>query len=107
MPILDRDEDEAELLGPQPWILVAMRHADQPAVAAVAPCVIGAGQHLRAAAGSVDQPRAAMPAYVGERADFAIIPANDDHALAEIFQCAPFPGLGNLAFVADHLRRGA
>src|SRR5206468_3219181 len=28
-------------------------------------------------------------------------------ALAEIFETAPLAGLGNLAFVTDHLRRGA
>src|SRR3954469_19273683 len=48
-----------------------------------------------------------MTADVGESADLAIIPADDDHAFAEIFDRAPFARLRDFAFVADHLRRGA
>ena len=77
----------------QSRIFVAVRHADQPPVAGIAPRVIGAGQHLGAAAIAVDQPRAAMAADVGERPHLAVVAANDDHAFAEIFEAAPFAGL--------------
>jgi len=44
--------------------------------------MIGASQHLGAASLAVEQPRAAVTADIGKRPDFAIVAANDDHALA-------------------------
>src|SRR2546430_13276143 len=83
-----------------------MRHADQPPVTSVAPRVIGAGQHLGAAGGAVDQPRAAMATDVGEGPRLAIVAANDEHAFAEIFERPPLAPLRDLTLVTDHLRRG-
>ena len=48
-----------------------------------------------------------MAADVGEGAHLAVVAADDDHALAEIFERAPFARLGDLALVAHDLRRGA
>ena len=70
-PILQRDREQAELLGLQARIFVAVRNADEPPVARIAPRMIGAGQDLGAAARAVDQPRSAMAADVGEGADLA------------------------------------
>ena len=106
-PGLQRNREEAHLLSLQSGIFVAMGDADQSPVSGITPRMIGAGQHFRTAACSVDQPRSAMPADVRESPDLAVVAANDDHALAEIFDRPPFAGLGDLALVADDLRRGA
>src|SRR5690348_6572302 len=95
------------ILGFQPRIFIAMRNADEPPVPRVAPGMIGTCQNLRAAAGPVDQTRAPVTADVGEGADFAVVAANNEDAVAEIFERTPFTWLGHLALVADDLRRGA
>ena len=46
-----------------------------------------------------------MAAHVGEGTHRAIVPADDDHAFAEIFQRPPFARLRDLALMADDLRR--
>jgi hypothetical protein len=91
----------------QVGIFVPVRHPDELAIAAVAPCMIGAGQHLRAAAGAVHQPRPTVPAHVRESSSFSVVSANDDYALAEIVEAAPLARLVDLALVTDDLRRGA
>jgi hypothetical protein len=48
-----------------------------------------------------------MAADVGKSTNLAIVAANDDHALAEIFHRAPLARLGDLALMANHLRRSA
>ena len=48
-----------------------------------------------------------MAANVRKSANFTIIAADDDHALAEIFNRPPLARLGNLALVANDLRRRA
>src|SRR3954465_3233310 len=96
-----------KLLGLEARIFIAVGHADQSPVTAIAPRVVRACQHLGAAAGSVEDPRSAMTADVGESPHVSVVSANDDHAFAQIFEAAPFPRLGNLAFVADDLRRGS
>jgi len=55
-PGLECDGEEAELFGLQAGVFLAMRHADQPPVAGIAPGVIRAGEDLRAAAVAVDEP---------------------------------------------------
>ena len=92
-PLLQRDRHQARACRSRsPGYSCAVRHPDQPPVAGIAPRVIGAGQHLGAAAVAVDQPRAAMAADVGEGAHLAVVAADDDHALAEIFEaCAIRP----------------
>src|SRR4051812_14173306 len=105
--MFERERHQAKLLGPQPRIFAAVRHAEQAPVAAIAPRMIGAGQDLGAAAGAIDQSRAAVAADVGEGARLAVVAANDDHALAEIFQSAPLAGRGDIALVADDLWRSA
>jgi hypothetical protein len=104
-PILQRDWKQAVILCPKPRILVAVGYSDQPPVPRIAPRMIGTGQHLGAAACPVDQPRSAMPAHIREGTDFPIVAADDDHTFAEIVDAAPFARLGDLAFVADDLRR--
>ena len=106
-PIFQRHRDQAQLLDLDPRIFVTVHDTDQPSVAGIAPGVIGAGQYLGAAAVTVDQPRAAMAADVGEGTDIAIIAANDDDALAKKVDRSPLTRVGDLAFVANHLRRGA
>ena len=106
-PIFECDGKQPMILGPQSRIFVAVRNSDEPPVAGVAPRMIGAGQHLGAAAIAVDQPRPAMAADVGEGAHLAVVAANDDHAFSEIFEGLPVAGLRNIAFMANHLRRGA
>ena len=107
VPFLDRDRHQPQLVRLQPRIFGAVRHPDQPPVARIGPGVIRAGQHLGASGAAIDQPRPAMAAHVGEAARHAIIPANDDHALAEIIEAAPVARLGDVADMAHHLRRGA
>jgi len=106
-PVFERDGKQPMILGPETRIFGAMRHADQPPVAGIAPRVIGAGQHLGAAAGPVDQPRPTVAADVGKSPDCGVVAADDDDALAEIFEAAPLARLANLVLVADDLRRGA
>jgi len=48
-----------------------------------------------------------MPAHVGESAHSAIVATDDNHAFAKIFQAAPFARIGDLAFMANDLRRGS
>src|SRR5436190_4891916 len=106
-PFLQCDRKKAQLLNLETRIFVAMRHADQPAVATVAPSVIGAGQYLGAAARTVDEAGAAVTTDVRECSNLTVVAANNDHAFAKIFQAAPFARLKDLALVADHLRGGA
>src|SRR5829696_2899843 len=47
-----------------------------------------------------------MAADVRKGAHLAVVAADDDHALAEIFDGPPFAGLDDFALVADDLRRG-
>jgi len=106
-PILERNGFEAELLRLKLRIFLPMRHANQPPVPRVAPGVIGAGQHLGAATGAVEETRPSVAADVGESPHRAIVAADDDHALAEILQRTPVAPLANLALVAHDLRRRA
>src|SRR4051812_549349 len=78
-------------------------HADQPAVEAVGPGVIGAGQPFRAAAAAADEPRAAVAADIGEGAHRAALAAYHDDALAEIVDRPPVAGAGDFVRVADDL----
>ena len=48
-----------------------------------------------------------MPAHIREGADYLVIPANDDHTLAQIFQHLPVAGFRDVAFMAGDLRRSA
>src|SRR5438309_823937 len=107
VPLLERHRLEPELLRLQSGIFMAVRHSDQMAVASIAPRMIRAGQHLGAAGITVDKPRAPMPADVRECANLAVIAANDDDALTEIFERPPLARLRDLTFVADDLRRRA
>jgi len=106
-PIFERDGKQAELFGLQSWIFLPVRNPDELAVPGIAPGMIRAGQDLRAAGVAVDQPRTAVAAHVRESADFLVIPADDDHTLAQIFQHLPVAGFRDVAFMADDLRRSA
>jgi len=105
-PGLERNGEEAHLLSLQSGIFLAMRDADQSPVAGIAPRMIGAGQYFRTAGFAVDEPRSAVPADVGECTDLAIVAADDDDALAEIFDGPPFARLSDFALVANDLWRG-
>ncbi len=89
-PILEFDRDQTELGGIEAGIILALRHPDEAAVGGIGPGVIGAGQPLGAARLAVDQARAAVAADVGEGADRAVGGANDEDALAEDVERAPF-----------------
>src|SRR6476469_9642768 len=89
------------------WIFLPVRHADEASVARVAPCVIGAGEHLGAPAAAVDKARAAMAADIRERPHHAVIAANNHDAFAEIVEAPPLARLRDVAFMANHLRRCA
>src|SRR5207237_3459833 len=56
-----------------------------------------------AAAGAVQQSRSAMPADIGESAKPRVEAANDDDALAEIFERVIVAGFLNVALMADDL----
>ena len=88
-------------------ILLPVRDADEAAIPRITPGVIRAGEYLIAPGFAIDQARTAVPADVGEGADLIVVAANDDDALAEVFERPPFARLRNLAFVADDLRRRA
>ena len=106
-PVLDRQRYKPKILGSEARIFLTVRDPDQPPVPRIAPRVIGAGQHLRAAPAAVDQPGAAVAAHIGEGAYLAVVTADHDHALAKIVERAPFARFGDLALVTHHLRRGA
>src|SRR5450631_845326 len=60
---------------------LAHRHADQAAVMAIAPAVIGAGDGGRAIARSIEQAGAAVPADIVKPADRSIPVPHHQHAL--------------------------
>src|SRR5579872_5085391 len=90
MPLLQREGREPEFFPLQVRIFVAVRDSDEPPVAAIAPRVIGAGQHLCTAASAIDQARTAVTTHVREGSHLAVVAADDKEALAEIFEAAPF-----------------
>src|SRR5205085_2562430 len=106
-PVLQRNREQAEFVGLKSGILLAVRNADQPSVPREAPRMIGTGQNLGTTALAVHETRTAVPAHVGEGTDLAIVAANDNDALAEIFERPPISRPRDLALVADDLRRGA
>src|SRR5215207_10586522 len=47
-----------------------------------------------------------MAADIRKGAHLAVVAADDDHALAQVFDGPPFAGLDDFALAADDLRRG-
>src|SRR4051794_4935318 len=106
-PIFQSNWKQAMILSPEARILVPVRHSDQPPVARVAPRMIRAGQDLGAAARAIDQPRSPVATDVGEGPRLPVVSADDDHALAKIFDRTPVAWLRDLILMAHNLRSGA
>src|SRR5215472_2609226 len=86
VPVFERYAMKPKTVGLKAGIFVPVRNPDQSAVAGIAPCVIGTGQHFRATARTVDQSRAAMAANVRECSHLAVVAPDHDDAFTEIFE---------------------
>ena len=81
--------------------LAEIRHADQPAVGAVAPAVIGAGEDGRVALVVAAHLHAAMAAGIEEHMDLAGPVAAQDHRFLAHARDEVVAGVRDLALVAD------
>ena len=78
-----------------------IRHPDEPAVVAVGPAVIGAGEARGVAAIGAAQPIAAMPADIKESAHPAVTVAHHQNRIFAHIGRQEITGLRDLAFVAQ------
>src|SRR5581483_4366844 len=76
-------------------------HADELAVGAIAPAVIGAGEHHRAALVVAADLHAAVTAGIQEHVNLALAVAHQDHGLLAHPRDEEIARIGDLAFVPD------
>ena len=103
LPDLDFHPGQAVIGQLQARVFAPPGHPGQRAIQPISPGVIGADQLFRATAAAIDQPRAAMPADIGEGAALAIIAAHHDDAFTQIVECVPIPRRCHVAGMANDL----
>ena len=112
-PIVERHEHEAGE-GPDPGReqagllfeageAAALRDADQRAVGAVGPPVVGAADRLAAVAAALAQPGGPVAADVAEGAGLAVLAAHDEHRLGPTCTVRKRAGPGEVRDVAPEL----